>query len=40
MSEWAWVILGYAITFAMFAGYALSLGLRHARARRRFEGPR
>lgn len=40
MSEWAWVFLGYAITFVVFAGYALSLGLRLAGARRRLEDSR
>ncbi len=40
MSEWAWVFLGYAITFAMISGYLVSLRLRQSRARHRFEDVR
>lgn len=34
MSEWSWVVLGYAITYAAVIGYWLTLSLRRAAVRR------
>lgn len=33
MTEWAWVALGYGLTFAALAGYVVSLSRRAARVR-------
>ena len=40
MSEWAWVILGYATTAGALAGYLTVLARRAAALRRRAERPR
>ena len=34
MAEWAWVTIGFVITFAALAGYTLKLCLRANAARR------
>jgi len=38
VSAWAWVAFGYGVTFVTIAGYALLLGRRLRRTRRRLEG--
>lgn len=38
MSEWAWVILGYATTGVAVTGYLLILARRSAALRRRIGG--
>ena len=35
MSDWGWVVLAYTVTFGTIAGYALILGRRLRRTRRR-----
>lgn len=37
MGQWAWVVLGYAITVTVIAGYLFALSHRGARVRRRTE---
>lgn len=37
MSEWTWVLTGFAITYASITGYLISLRLRHTRARHRLK---
>lgn len=37
MGQWAWVVLGYAITIVVIAGYLIVLTHRWSRVRRRAE---
>lgn len=40
MSEWAWVLLGYLVTYGALGGYLAVLLRRRVRVRRQPEGPR